>query len=134
MIEYVYVVNIVAGSVKYDFCTFDTEKEAETFCAEHNWVWMDDNAFVWDLEITAKQKKSRSESDPYPKKMTHDEWKAAYEENTRKFLNDEISFSEWSAKRAMLVEQLDSILFDHDLDDKIGIYLDEKARQEGDGE
>lgn len=47
-----YTVYIVSpGGVRHSLTWFETAKEAEEFCDLNNWVWMDENHFVWDLEI-----------------------------------------------------------------------------------
>lgn len=47
-----YTVYIVSGGgVKYSLIWFETEEEAEEFCDQNNWEWMDENGFVWYLEI-----------------------------------------------------------------------------------
>ena len=35
-----------AGTKKY-FTEFETEAEAESFCREYGWEWVDENEFVW---------------------------------------------------------------------------------------
>lgn len=44
-------VYMVARSVRYIFATFNSMAEAEEFCYDNNYIWMDENGFVWDLEI-----------------------------------------------------------------------------------
>ncbi len=29
---------------------FETEAEAESFCREYGWEWVDENEFVWDMD------------------------------------------------------------------------------------
>lgn len=36
-----------AGTKKY-FTEFETE--AESFCREYGWEWVDENEFVWDMD------------------------------------------------------------------------------------
>lgn len=38
-----------AGTKKY-FTEFETEAEAESFCREYGWEWVDENEFVWDMD------------------------------------------------------------------------------------
>ena len=37
------------GTKKY-FTEFETEAEAESFCREYGWEWVDENEFVWDMD------------------------------------------------------------------------------------
>lgn len=39
-----------AGGVKKSFAQFETEAEAERFCRECGWEWVDENEFVWDMD------------------------------------------------------------------------------------
>lgn len=32
------------------FTEFETEAEAESFCREYGWEWVDENEFVWDMD------------------------------------------------------------------------------------
>ena len=36
-----------AGGTKKYFTEFETEAEAESFCREYGWEWVDENEFVW---------------------------------------------------------------------------------------
>ncbi len=45
-----YQVYLKAGTVKQDFIEFETEAEAESFCKENGWSWIDGNEFEWDLD------------------------------------------------------------------------------------
>ena len=38
-----------AGTKKY-FTECETEAEAESFCREYGWEWVDENEFVWDMD------------------------------------------------------------------------------------
>lgn len=38
-----------AGTKKY-FTEFETEAEAESFCREYGWEWVDENEFVWEMD------------------------------------------------------------------------------------
>ena len=37
-------------AVLKDFTEFETEAEAESFCREYGWEWVDENEFVWDMD------------------------------------------------------------------------------------
>lgn len=50
----VYVVQLVAGSVKHDFTVFETENEATKFCEKQHWIHLDSNQFEWNLEIAER--------------------------------------------------------------------------------
>lgn len=39
-----------AGGTKKHFTEFETEAEAESFCREYGWEWVDENEFVWDMD------------------------------------------------------------------------------------
>lgn len=39
-----------AGGIKKYFTEFETEAEAESFCREYGWEWVDENEFVWDMD------------------------------------------------------------------------------------
>lgn len=39
-----------AGGTKKYFTEFETEAEAESFCREYGWEWVDENEFVWDMD------------------------------------------------------------------------------------
>lgn len=39
-----------AGCTKKYFTEFETEAEAESFCREYGWEWVDENEFVWDMD------------------------------------------------------------------------------------
>lgn len=45
-----YTVYIRSGCVRVDL--FDTlnEQDAQKFCSERNWTWIDSNEFAWDLD------------------------------------------------------------------------------------
>lgn len=45
-----YVVYLVSTKIKRVFTLFETKKEAQEFCAKHNWEWRDEHEFLWDLE------------------------------------------------------------------------------------
>lgn len=38
------------GGTKKYFTEFETEAEAESFCREYGWEWVDENEFVWDMD------------------------------------------------------------------------------------
>lgn len=38
------------GGTKRYFTEFKTEKEAENFCREYGWEWIDENEFVWGMD------------------------------------------------------------------------------------
>jgi len=38
------------GGVKKYLTEFKTEAEAESFCREYGWEWVDENEFVWDID------------------------------------------------------------------------------------
>ena len=38
------------GGVKKYLTEFKTEAEAESFCREYGWEWVDENEFVWDMD------------------------------------------------------------------------------------
>lgn len=46
--KYVYLKS--AGGTKKYFTEFETEAEAESFCREYGWEWVDENEFVWDMD------------------------------------------------------------------------------------
>ena len=35
---------------KYVYSLSETEAEAESFCREYGWEWVDENEFVWDMD------------------------------------------------------------------------------------
>lgn len=37
--------------VERDLISFDTAKEATDFCEQHNWWWVDENNFHWEMCI-----------------------------------------------------------------------------------
>lgn len=39
-----------AGGTKKYFTEFETEAEAESFCREYGWEYVDENEFVWDMD------------------------------------------------------------------------------------
>lgn len=39
-----------AGGIKRHFIEFETAAEAESFCREYGWEWIDENGFVWDMD------------------------------------------------------------------------------------
>lgn len=43
---------IKSAGVKRHFTEFETEAEAEaeSFCREYGWEWVDENEFVWDMD------------------------------------------------------------------------------------
>lgn len=50
--ENIYTVIIVSGGgVRHELTSFETEKEAEKFCDEYEWRWIDENGFEWYLDI-----------------------------------------------------------------------------------
>lgn len=38
-------------SLKKEFATFSSYKDAVAFCEEHKWIWKDENSFEWDLSL-----------------------------------------------------------------------------------
>lgn len=38
------------GGVRKEFTSFATEEEAESFCKENDWEWIDENGFMWDMD------------------------------------------------------------------------------------
>ena len=38
------------GDVRKELTSFATEEEAESFCKENGWEWIDENGFVWDMD------------------------------------------------------------------------------------
>ena len=50
-----YVIQIVAGTVRHDFVTFYDYDEAFEYCTRNWWVFVDENEFVWDLEIDKRK-------------------------------------------------------------------------------
>lgn len=38
------------GGVKQHFTQFETEAEAESFCRENNWEYIDKNGFCWEMD------------------------------------------------------------------------------------
>lgn len=38
-----------AGGIKRYFTEFESEGEAQRFCEENNWEWLDENAFMWHM-------------------------------------------------------------------------------------
>ena len=59
--------NMIKKSVKYTviactsyhaqfpIITFDTEKEAYMYCDQEGWTFMDENEFVWDLDVIEEE-------------------------------------------------------------------------------
>lgn len=45
-----FIVFLKSGGVKQYFTQFQTEAEAESFCKENGWEWLDENEFLWDLD------------------------------------------------------------------------------------
>ena len=39
------------GRVYTEFMEFDCREDATEFCEEHDWEWVDDNSFCWELVI-----------------------------------------------------------------------------------
>ena len=39
-----------AGGTKKYFTEFETEAEAESFCREYGWEWVDENEFVYQTD------------------------------------------------------------------------------------
>lgn len=52
MEHYIYMVS--PGGISVLLTTFEDAKEAEDFCEEHDWCWVDENGFEWHLEMEAK--------------------------------------------------------------------------------
>lgn len=44
------VIIVSAGGVKHHLCGQMTEQEAIDFCNGHDWTWVDENGFEWDLD------------------------------------------------------------------------------------
>ena len=42
---------IASGSVKHDLFAFEAEEEAVSFANDNRWIWFDENAFGWNIEI-----------------------------------------------------------------------------------
>lgn len=40
---------------RFPIITFDTEKEAYMYCDEEGWTFMDENEFVWDLDVIEEE-------------------------------------------------------------------------------
>ena len=38
------------GDISKELTSFGTEEEAESFCKENGWEWIDENGFVWDMD------------------------------------------------------------------------------------
>ena len=38
------------GDVRKELTSFGTEEEAESFCKENGWEWIDENGFMWDMD------------------------------------------------------------------------------------
>lgn len=38
------------GDIRKELTSFGTEEEAESFCKENGWEWIDENGFVWDMD------------------------------------------------------------------------------------
>ena len=49
-----YQIIMVARSVKRPFLGGLSWQEASRMCDRYNWEWMDENGFVWDLEIDSE--------------------------------------------------------------------------------
>lgn len=45
-----FTVYIKSASTKKYFTEFETKAEAESFCREYGWEWVDENEFVWDMD------------------------------------------------------------------------------------
>lgn len=51
-----YQVYLESGvGTKRDFATFEIEKQAQEFCENHNWQWMDENEFVWNMSYEERE-------------------------------------------------------------------------------
>ena len=49
--EPLFTVQIVSpGGIRHDLYGSLTEREAIDFCDEHNWTWLDENCFEWNLD------------------------------------------------------------------------------------
>ena len=40
----------IPGDVRKELTSFATEEEAESFCKENGWEWIDENGFMWDMD------------------------------------------------------------------------------------
>ena len=49
-----------AGGTKKYFTEFETEAEAESFCREYGWEWVDENEFVWDMDYQVEHRRLQS--------------------------------------------------------------------------
>ena len=38
------------GAVRKELTSFATEEEAESFCKENGWEWVDESGFMWDMD------------------------------------------------------------------------------------
>ena len=38
------------GGVRKELTSFATEEEAESFCKENGWEWIDENGFMWGMD------------------------------------------------------------------------------------
>lgn len=38
------------GGVRKELTSFGTEEEAESFCKENGWEWVDENGFMWGMD------------------------------------------------------------------------------------
>ena len=38
------------GGVRKELTSLGTEEEAESFCKENGWEWVDENGFMWDMD------------------------------------------------------------------------------------
>lgn len=38
------------GGVRKELTSFGTKEEAESFCKENGWEWIDENGFMWDMD------------------------------------------------------------------------------------
>ena len=46
-----FVVNMVSGRVKHDMMGFNNQEDAVRFAELYDWEVVDENCFVWDIEI-----------------------------------------------------------------------------------
>ena len=40
---------------QFSIMTFDTEKEVYMYCDEEGWTFMDENEFVWSLDVIEEE-------------------------------------------------------------------------------
>ena len=50
-----YKVELIAHGVKRDYLRGLTEQEAVFICQKHDWYFLDENGFEWDMDYTEEK-------------------------------------------------------------------------------